>query len=58
MKDSSDLTVPLAILTAFLGWQLYTNHAHTQKLQHTLGICQQREQRTDQMIDKLRGFNQ
>ncbi len=57
MKDT-DLTVPLTLLAAFLGWQLYTTHAHAQKLQQTLGICQQREQRTDQMIDKLRGFNQ
>lgn len=58
MKDNTDLTVPLAILTTFLGWQLWANHTQSQKLQHTLGICQQREQRTDQMIDKLRGFNE
>ncbi len=57
MKDASDLAVIFAIATAFLGWQLYNNHAQAQSLKETLNVCQQREARTDQMIDKLRGFN-
>ncbi len=56
MKDDN-FTLPLALLTVFLGWQLYTTYTQAQKLNQTLGICQQREQRTNEMIDKLRGFN-
>jgi len=57
VKDDN-LTLPMALLTVFLGWQLYTTYTQAQKLNQTLGICQQREQRTNEMIDKLRGFNQ
>lgn len=57
MKDS-DFTLPMALLSAFLGWQLYATYTQAQKLNQTLDICQQREQRTNEMIDKLRGFNQ
>ncbi|MBD1935618.1 MULTISPECIES: hypothetical protein [Cyanophyceae] len=58
MKDTNDFTILVALLTVFLGWQLFTTYAQAQKLNQTLGICQQREQRTNEMIDKLRGFNQ
>ncbi len=57
MKDDN-LTLPMALLTVFLGWQLFSTYTQAQKLNQTLGICQQREQRTNEMIDKLRGFNQ
>ncbi len=57
MKDDN-LTLPMALLMVFLGWQLYATYTQAQKLNQTLGICQQREQRTNEMIDKLRGFNQ
>ncbi len=56
MKDDN-LSLPLALLTVFLGWQLFTTYSQGQKLTQTLGICQQREQRTNEMIDKLRQFN-
>jgi hypothetical protein len=57
VKDDN-LTLPMALLTVFLGWQLFSTYTQAQKLNQTLGICQQREQRTNEMIDKLRGFNQ
>ncbi|MBD1907885.1 hypothetical protein NDI37_26820 [Funiculus sociatus GB2-A5] len=57
MKDDN-FTLPMALLTVFLGWQLFSTYTQAQKLNQTLGICQQREQRTNEMIDKLRGFNQ
>jgi len=57
VKDDN-FTLPMALLTVFLGWQLFTSYTQAQKLQHTLSICQQREQRTNEMIDKLRRFNQ
>ncbi len=57
MKDDN-FTLPMALLTVFLGWQLFSTYTQAQKLNQTLGICQQPEQRTNEMIDKLRGFNQ
>jgi hypothetical protein len=57
VKDDN-LTLPMALLTVFLVWQLFSTYTQAQKLNQTLGICQQREQRTNEMIDKLRGFNQ
>jgi len=56
VKDDN-FTLPMALLTVFLGWQLFSTYTQVQKLNQTLGICQQREQRTNEMIDKLRGFN-
>ncbi len=58
MKEGNDFTIFVALLTVFLGWQLFSTYTQAQKLNQTLGICQQREQRTNEMIDKLRGFNQ
>lgn len=57
MKEN-DFTLPMALLTVFLGWQLFSVYTQAQKLNQTLGICQQREVRTNEMIDKLRGFSQ
>ena len=44
------------MLAAFLGWHLYTNHAQVQKLEQTVKIYQEREARTDETINNLRGF--
>ncbi len=56
MKEDN-FTLPMALLSCFLGWQLFATYTQAQKLNQTLGICQQREVRTNEMIDKLRGFN-
>ncbi|MBD1930449.1 MULTISPECIES: hypothetical protein [Cyanophyceae] len=56
MKDN-DFSLPMALLSCFLGWQLFATYTQAQKLNQKLGICQQREQRTNEMIDKLRQFN-
>ena len=56
MKDDN-LSLLMALLSCFLGWQLFSTYTQAQKLTQTLGICQQREQRTNEMIDKLRQFN-
>lgn len=57
--NSSDLFIAVAAFLAvsFLGWQLYSAQQRNEQLKTEISVCRQLQQRTDQMIDKLRGFN-
>jgi hypothetical protein len=62
MEDSKphsnrDLTIPLAVVAGFLGLQLWQANDQLQALQQKQTTCQVELNRTDTLIDKLRGFN-
>lgn len=60
MEDSKrrhDLTLPLACVAAFLGFQLWQAQEHLQAVRQEQSTCQVELKRTDVLIDKLRGFN-
>ncbi|MBW4558440.1 MAG: hypothetical protein KME59_21445 [Trichormus sp. ATA11-4-KO1] len=41
----------------FLAWQLWSTSEVLKVTEEKLKVYQQREERTDEVIDKLRGFN-
>ncbi len=57
LPNPPDYTWLALAIAGFLGYQLMVTNSTLDATKADLKIYQSREQRTDQIVDKLRGFN-